>query len=142
MNHCAFHQQNNNSNFSLPSLSALKMLSTPENFRAKLLEESNNLTRVLYRKSAQDVLTETPKSHSTKKPRAKQIKTNRERIIKEAKNSIQEEVNKEADSLVLQNRLSWETYDNIRKSQGLKRKLDGDKNEPNAKRRIKTRLLS
>lgn len=30
---------------------------------------------------------------------------------------------------MLQNRLSWETYNNIRTSQGLKRRSDGDESE-------------
>ena len=101
-------------------------MSTQENFGARLLKESNSLTKVHYQKSIQDVIQETHKSRLIKKPTSKEKALQRRNILRDVKNTMEEELNKEADSLVLQNRLSWETYNKIRTNQGLKRKQDDD----------------
>lgn len=39
---------------------------------------------------------------------------------------MQDDMNKEADSLVLSNRISWTTYNKIRTTQGLERRPESD----------------
>jgi len=39
---------------------------------------------------------------------------------------MQDNMNKEADSLVLSNRISWTTYNKIRTTQGLERRPESD----------------
>ena len=57
---------------------------------------------------------------------------------KQVRDTIQDDYDEHGDAIVLQNRISWEAFDKIRKTEGLvptpKRKI-GDASAPPAKRR-------
>ena len=101
-------------------------MKTPAKFGAWLLEESNRLTKATYQKTVQDVIHETPKSHLVKQLTNKQRKSQKRQLLRDVKNTMQRELSKEADSLVLGNRISWTTYNKIRTSQGLQQRSDSD----------------
>ena len=101
-------------------------MKTPENFGAQLLAESNKLTKATYQKSGQDVIHESPKSHLVRKPTNKQRKSEKRKVLRDVRNTMQDDMNKEADSLVLSNRISWTTYNKIRTTQGLERRPESD----------------
>ena len=100
-------------------------MKTPENFGAQLLAESNKLTKATYQKSVQDVIHETPKSHLVRKPTNKQRKSEKRKVLRDVRNTMQDDMNKEADPLVLSNRISWTTY-KIRTTPGLERRPESD----------------
>ena len=114
-------------------------ISTPKQFGSKLLNEANSIYKTHFQKSVQQVITETPRSRLTSKPRHIQRQSKRQ-ILKDIKNSIESEMNTEGDMLVLQNRLSWSNFNRIRKSQGLsgtkrKRPTENDAEQPHTKRK-------
>ena len=51
------------------------------------------------------------------------------KILWDVKNTIENDMNKDGPSVVLQNRKSWNTYDNIRKMQTLKRENKDSKTQ-------------
>ena len=60
--------------------------------------------------------------------------------MKDIKNTIESEMNSEGDMVVLQNHLSWSSFNRVRKSQGLsgtkrKRPTENDTEEPHTKRK-------
>lgn len=77
------------------------------------------MSKELFNKTVQDVLTGTPKSKLMTKPTAKEDKKKRKEIENQITDSIAKDKAEIACSLVLQNRISWNTYDKMRKSEGL-----------------------
>lgn len=96
-----------------------KDLSTPKQFGSKLLNEANSIATTHFGKPIQEVLVETPKSKLAKRKSSRQRLSEKREILRDIKSSIQNQMEKDGDSVVLQNRLSWNTFDKIRKQQGL-----------------------
>ncbi len=96
--------------------------STPDTFSTALLKKTNNVSKTSFNVPIIKLLTETPKSKLIKRPTKSQEKKVRRKILHEVKENVQDEMNDSSDSLVLQNRISWSTFDKIRKQEGLTRK--------------------
>ena len=94
-------------------------LSSPENFGSKLLREANSISQAKFKKSIQQVIEETPKSRLASPTNSRARQTQKRQILREIKEVIQSDMNENADKLVLQNRLSWNRSEKVRKSQGL-----------------------
>ena len=117
-------------------------LSNSIQFGSKLLKEADSICQTQFQKSVQQVIEETPRSSLITKPNCRVRQIRKRRILREIKENIQSDMNTDGDMLVLQNRLSWNRFDKVRKSQGLtgkKRKMIMDENgqevEPVSKRR-------
>ena len=84
-----------------------------------------------YGTSVQAVLVDIPSSKLVSKPNHR---TRLSEKRKEIKNTIQNEINTDSDMLVLQNRISWAKFDNVRKTQGLRKSvLEKSEKTPNQK---------
>jgi len=94
-------------------------LSTPQQFGSNLLTEANSLTKHTFNKPVTDMIEQTPKSQLIKKPSSSQQLKQKRNILQEMKQSIQNEMDENGDTVVLQNRISWSTFDKIRKHEGL-----------------------
>ena len=94
-------------------------LSTPKALGRKVLRELNNISQEKFQKSGEEVIVETPKSHLTHKPTSRDQRKRRLKIEKNMKEVIAQEKEEQASDLVLQNRISWKTYDKLRKAEGL-----------------------
>jgi len=66
--------------------------STPQQFGSKLLSEANSLTKHTFNKPITDVIEETPKSNLIKKPTSSQRLKQKRNILREIKQSIQNEM--------------------------------------------------
>ena len=96
--------------------------STPASFGKTLLKEANKISKSTFDMPINSLIAETPQSKLVKQPTKKEQNRVRRRILCELKDNIEEEMNQASDSLFLQNRISWSTFDNIRKQEGLTRK--------------------
>lgn len=94
-------------------------LSTPQKFGRKVLRELNVVTQTKFKKSIQEVIQETPKSHMIKKPSSAERKAEKRKLQKEVIANIQEGNTQLGQNIVLQNRISWRAFDKIRKTEGL-----------------------
>ena len=113
-----------------------KDLSCSSQFGRKALKELNAICKESFKKSVQDVITETPKSNLVRKTSSTERLQQKRQMEKQIRDTIQKEYNENGDSIVLQNRVSWQAFDKIRKTEGLtpthKRSL-GDASAPPAK---------
>ena len=114
-------------------------LSSPAQFGSKLLEEANSICETHFQKSIEQVINVTPRSRLVLKPNSRNQLSKKRQTLREIKNQIQTDMNSEGDTLVLQNRLSWSRFDNVRKNQGLsgtkRKKPNDDTVEPTTKHR-------
>lgn len=94
-------------------------LSSPAALGGCVLSELTSISQQLFNKTGQEILIETPRSNLTNKPTAKVSKKKRRDIEREIRNAIAIDKEEVASSLVLQNRISWNTYDRIRKSEAM-----------------------
>ena len=78
-----------------------------------------------------DVIEETPKSKLVKKPTSSQRLKQKRNILREIKQSIQNEMDENGDTLVLRNRISWSAFDKIRKQEGLEMPKDRKQSNDN-----------
>ena len=94
-------------------------MSTPKALGRKVLRELDNLSQERFQKSGEDVLIDAPKSHLVRKPTPEDLRKSKRNIEKKIKESITKEKEQQACDIVLQNRMSWSTYDKLRKAEGL-----------------------
>ena len=94
-------------------------LSTPKALGRKVLKELNNISQERFHKSGEEVIIETPKSHLIRKPTSEELRKSKRKIEKNINDTIAQKKEEEASDIVLQNRLSWSTYDKLRKAEGL-----------------------
>jgi len=94
-------------------------MTSPSQFGSKLIKDANSISENYFQKSIQQVLEETPGARLVRRPDSRQRLSNKRQILREIKNQIQTDMNSEGDTLVLQNRLGWNRFDNIRKGLGL-----------------------
>ena len=94
-------------------------LSTPRALGQKVLKELNNISQERFHKSGEDVIIETPKSHLIRTPTSEELRKSKRKIEKNINNAIAQKKEEEASDIVMQNRLSWSTYDKLRKAEGL-----------------------
>ena len=115
-----------------------KDLLSPTRFGRKALQELNTLTEENFGKPIQDVLIDTPRSRLSKKPTSDERKRERRRVEREVRDDMQRDKDEHGDQLVMQNRISWNAYNRIRKTEGLaatpKRKCQGDEDLPTEKK--------
>ena len=104
-------------------------LSSPKKLGRKVLEELSPLCQANFGESPQEVLEKTPRSRLVRTPTAADKQTKKRKIIREAKQVLQNEMDKNAATTVMGNRISWSAFDKIRK-QALS-------NEPNSKNQSK-----
>lgn len=83
---------------------------------------------------------ESPNSNIILKPTVHEVKSKKRKIEKRVRDAIKHEKQEQASDFVLQNRMSWKTYDRLRKAEGLttnvKRPAQNSINsEPHTKRR-------
>ena len=110
----------NNRPITCPTINLTKKdLSSPEALGSKVLKELTNISQQIFSKTGQEVLAETPRSKLICKPTAKVLKQKKKQTEKEIKNAIVKDKEELACDLVLQNRISWNTYDKIRKTEGM-----------------------
>lgn len=116
-----------------------KDLLSPTRFGRKALQELNTLTEENFAKPVQDVLIDTPRSRLSKKPTSDERKRERRRVEREVRDDIQKDKDEHGDQLVMRNRISWNAYNRIRKTEGLvatpKRKCRRDEDLPTEKKR-------
>ncbi len=115
-------------------------LSSPTTMGRKVLKDLNVISRKLFDKSGQEILSVTPRSNLIKKPTSAERKQQKKKMEKHVRDQIQKDKAGNASKLVLQNRISWKAYDKIRTSESLEntRKRPAPtspEGEPNAKRR-------
>ena len=114
-------------------------LSTPERFGSTLLAKGNSVCQAKYHKSVQTVLAETPRSRLVSKQNHRTRLFQKRKVLREIKNTVEKDMNTDSDMLVLQNRISWEKFDNVRKTQGLvnteNRKVDENAEETPSRKR-------
>ena len=91
-------------------------LSTPKALGRKVLKELNNISQERFHKSGEEVIIETPKSHLIRKPTSEELRKSKRKIEKNINDTIAQKKEEEASDIVLQNRLSWSTYDKLRKA--------------------------
>ena len=104
----------------LPTISLTKEdLSSPEALGNKVLKDLTNISQQTFNMSGQEVLIETPKSKLICKPTSKEDKKKKKQTEKEMRNAIAKEKEELACNLVFENRLSWRTYDKLRKTEGM-----------------------
>ena len=93
--------------------------STPQMLGGKILKELTNISQITFHKTAQEVLVDTPRSKLIQRPNESEERVKRRKIEKEITKSISQNKKDKASDLVLQNRMSWRTYDKLRKTEGL-----------------------
>ncbi len=96
--------------------------SSPVTFSTALLKEANTISKSTFNVPITKLITETPEYKLINRPTKSEEKRVRRKILHEVKENVQDEMNDSSDSLVLQNRISWSTFDKIRKQEGLTRK--------------------
>ena len=94
-------------------------LSSSAALGGRILKELTSISQQVFNKTGQEVLTETPRSNLIKRPSVKESRKQNKQIEREIKNAIAIHKGEVACSMVLQNRVSWKTYDRIRKSDGM-----------------------
>lgn len=85
--------------------------------------------------SLQEVLTSTPKSGLIKKPTSIERLAQKRKIERDFRDEIEKEYKENDLVLVMGNRLSWSTYDKIRKSESLGKRKCSESGEPTPKRK-------
>ena len=85
----------------------------------KVLRELNTISQEKFQKSGEAVLVETPKSHLVCKKTSEERRKSRREIEKNVKHVISQQKEDQASDLVLQNRISWRTYNKLRKAECL-----------------------
>lgn len=120
-------------------------LSSSKCLGRKVLRELNTISQLRFQKSGEEVLVETPKSHIVLKPTSEEKRQSRRKIEKNMKDAIAREKENQASDIVLQNRISWRTYNKLRKAEGLtttpKRPAeDSSEGEPSHKKRFANNL--
>ena len=93
--------------------------SSPQTLGGKVLKELTNISQHAFHKTAHEVLVDTPRSKLIQRPTAREERIKRREIEKEITKSIAQNKKDKASDLVLQNRMSWRTYDKLRKTEGL-----------------------
>ena len=94
-------------------------LSSPKALGRKVLQELNTISEERFQMSAKSVLADTPRSHLVLKPTYEERRKNKRAIERNIKKAIEKQKESQASELVMQNRLSWSTYDRLRKAEGL-----------------------
>ena len=94
-------------------------LSSATKFGRKALQELNCITEQSFNKSIQEVFVATPKSALSHVPTSQEKKKAHQKCVKEISSKLQQDMDASASDLVLQNRMSWGTYDKMRKTQSL-----------------------
>ena len=94
-------------------------LSYPKTLGKKVLRELNTISQERFHTSGNNVLVETPKSNLAHKSTTQEKRKIKRTIERNMKNVIATQKENQASELVLQNRISWRTYDRLRKAEGL-----------------------
>ena len=94
-------------------------LSSPKNLGRKVLKELNTLSQDQFQKSAEEVIMMTPKSRLVCKSTSEENRKIKRKIEKNMRDAIMQQKEEEASGLVLENRVSWSTYNKLRKAEGL-----------------------
>ena len=117
-----------------------KDLSSTKAIGRRMLKDFDDITQQRFQKSVQEVLAEAPGCNLIQKPTKAHCTQQRKNIKKEVRDTIQKHKEESTSELVLQNRISWGTYDKIRKAEALQstKKRSAQTTpmgEPNPKRR-------
>ena len=91
-------------------------ISSSSNFGRKALKELDTLCQQHFQTSASEVLSATPCSKLIVKPSGQHKQSEKRKLIREAKNVIQDAMNQDSLNTVMSNRLSWRKFDQIRAS--------------------------
>ena len=116
-------------------------LSDPKKFAMKVMKESDRISKTCFQQPVQDIISTTPQTGLQKKTSSAERQASKRKVLRDVKNTIQESMDENAPSLVLGNRISWNSYEQIRKSQGLtksnprKRASVSDNDTPTPKRK-------
>lgn len=119
-------------------------LSSASNFGKKALKELDVICEHQFKKSAQTVIAETPKSKLIKKPSSIERLSEKRKIVRDTKKAIQQAMDDCSTNTVMGNRISWRKFDAIRKSQTLdslstpsrkRKRVLSDENSPPPKRK-------
>ena len=94
-------------------------LSSTNALGRKVLRELNTISQERFQTPGNVVLVETPKSNLAHKPTSHEKRKSKRTIERSMKNAIVKQKEEQASELVLQNRISWRTYDRLRKAEGL-----------------------
>ena len=117
--------------FPTPKRRGKKPLLPPKTTNIQFLEQDLSSTNALGRKVLRELNTisqerfqtpgnvETPKSNLAHKPTSHEKRKTKRTIERSMKNAIVKQKEEQASELVLQNRISWRTYDRLRKAEGL-----------------------
>ena len=124
----------------LIELSVHDLSSSQKNIGRKILKKLNTLSQDQFQTSAEEVIMMTPKSRLVRKSTPEENRKIKRKIEKNMRDAIMQQKEEEASGLVLKNRVSWSTYNKLRKAEGLatlrKRPAENDANgEPSSKRR-------
>ena len=104
------------------------------------MRELNEITHKRFGTPIQEVLSETPRSQVCKKSTSNERKIEKRRLEREMRDNIQKEMDEHGAQTVMENRISWNAFNQIRKAEGLtaagKRKLQyNSENSPTPKRK-------
>ncbi len=114
----------------LPTITFTKRdFSSQHAFGRKVLGELNAIGQEQFNVSAQQVLCNTPQSHLIHKPSSTERLSEKQKVVRSAKKSIQQAMDESGATTVMGNRISWKSFDRVRKAEKLT-------NTPSRKRRI------
>ena len=114
-------------------------LSSKSNFGKKALKELNTISEKQFKMPIQKIIQETPRSRLIIKPTSQEKQQGMRHTVRTTKKKIQESMDSVATSTVMNGRLSWRKFDQMRKAEGLvetptrKRSCPTDENTPTPK---------
>lgn len=94
-------------------------LASPSNLGRKALQQLNNICEDKFKRSVQDVITETPKSKLIRKPSSREQQDVMRKTVRQTKKVIQQSMDSTSTSTVMSNRISWRKFDKIRTAETL-----------------------
>ena len=107
----------------VPKLVTIKLseedLHSPQDLGQKVLMELDNISQDWFQKSGEDIIVETPQSQLIHKITPEEKRKAKLKIERNMRDAITRTKNEEATGLVLENRISWNTYNRLRKAEGL-----------------------
>ena len=95
---------------------------TPKQVGKQVLNKLGPVVERQFGVTIQEVLTQTPKSHIIRKPTSAQKLREKCEMLRQVRDQIQSEYDRNDESFVMQNCISWNLFDKMRKNEGLEDK--------------------
>ena len=89
---------------------------TPKQVGKQVLNKLGPVVERQFGVTIQEVLTQTPKSHIIRKPTSAQKLREKREMLRQVRDQIQSEYDRNDESFVMQNCISWNLFDKMRKN--------------------------